>query len=27
MQKKVPRIVPCGVVRRVQLVYSNVSPG
>ena len=27
MQKKVPRIVPCGVASRVQLVYSKLSPG
>ena len=27
MQKKVPRIAPCGVGMRVQLVYSNCSPG
>ena len=27
MQKKVPRIVPCGVAMRVQLVYSKLSPG
>ena len=27
MQKKVPRMVPFGVARRVQLVYSKVSSG
>jgi len=27
MQKNVPRIVPFGVAIRVQLVYSNDSPG
>ena len=27
MHMKVPRIVPCGVAMRVQLVYSKCSPG